>query len=112
MQNPAVGRHLRLTIYVLLLALFCSLGDGPFVDEVMADEHPDQAVQVVQADRADSSSQDSLLIVYATLMNVAFNEQNALPAARKTSQRVPTYRASRYSPPKLSPPDKPPRLQV
>lgn len=112
MHNPAVGRYLRLTIYVLLLALFCSLGDGPFVDEVMADEHSDQTVQVVQADGADSSRHDSLLIVYATLMNAAYNEQSTMPAARKTSQRVPTYRAAHYSPPKPSSPDKPPRFQV
>lgn len=105
-------RHLRLIIYALLLALCCSLGDGPFVDEVIADEQQDQQVQVVQAPQSGTSQQGSLVLVYATLMHAAISDPASVPAWRTVAQRLPAFRSRAYSPPQLSPPDRPPRISA
>lgn len=105
-------RHLRLIIYALLLALCCSLGDGPFVDEVIADEQQDQQLQAVQAPPSDTAQQGALVLVYATLMHAAVGDPAPAPAWRTVAQGLPAFRSRAYSPPQLSPPDRPPRISA
>lgn len=104
-----MASRVRLIVYLILVALFCGLCDGPFVDEVLADQAQQQMAQDGQA---DASKQQALVIVYATLMNAVDVSSSSPARLVATAQELPDYEQLRYAPPALCPPHKPPRSTV
>lgn len=103
----------RFTLYVLLLALFVSLGDGPFLDEIMAEESQQQQ-QVAAAASGEQSptAPASCMSVYHTLLNFLETEPAPLfcsvTAHHGQISFAPQVFASRF----IAPLDKPPRSFV
>lgn len=106
-----VTKLFRLTVYVLLCALLVSLGDGPFVDEIIAEKGEQNQQQLIANASSDQSTvaTASCLCVYQTLLNFVGGGHNlAIETSTARHSQIPIARttfASRF----VAPLDKPPR---
>lgn len=103
-------RRVRRILYVLLFALVCGLGDGPFLDELEVMTDGQQQVQMAaQGDRANADQPAALMVLYATLMSAA--DVSSFPSVVRTTaaQRLPIHTTRTYTDPALAPPAEPPR---
>lgn len=106
-----MSRLRRVMLYLLLIALFTGLGDGPFVDEVIAAEHRQQELmlQAQASHRREPAQGASVMLVYATLMNAGGVASQSVHARAPLHHALPGYRAPVYASPQLSVPQEPPR---
>jgi hypothetical protein len=99
----------RFVLYVLLLALLTSLGDGPFVDEVIAAETQQEQALSPQGVRDDAARGSSVVLVYATLMNACGLGSHPANCPVAVHHGVPRYAAPLYASPPPALPQHPPR---
>ncbi len=105
--------RVRKILYVLLFAVVCSLGDGPFLDEFESMAEGQRQVQLAaQRDRANADQPGALIVVYATLMSAA--DVTSFPSVVRgyATQTLPIYTPHAYDGPALARPARPPRRSL
>ena len=105
-----MSHRVRNVLYVLLFALVCSLGDGPFLDELESMTDGQGQVQLAaQHPRANADQPAALVVLYASLMSTADVPASCWAARHRITEPLPAYTPRAYDDPALSPPARPPR---
>lgn len=101
-------------IWALLVALILALGDGPFLDEVMAEDTPSNQVQVTphSANESHSGSAMGGLVTYLTLLSAAGPVRYDASVVGPVHHPVPPFLTGPDSTRVVSPAERPPRLSV
>jgi len=108
-----MARRVRHILYVLLFALVCGLGDGPFVDELEGMATGQQETQLsAPRDQASTVQPSALMLVYATLMIAVGASSFPSIARRSATHGQPGYARRAYAGPALARPTKPPRASL
>lgn len=104
-----MSKLVRLTLYVLLCALFVSLGDGPFLDEVLAEQSQQQQIVADSSTGSSDAVPASRVQIYHTLMNfVGAGESPSFTSTPVRFDEIPfVHHALTFQ--FVAPLDKPPR---
>lgn len=109
-----MGKSTRVTIWALLVALILAFGDGPFLDEAMAEDVPSNQVQFTLQSATESHSGTTVagLVTYLTLLSAAGAVQDEGRVTPPVRHALPAFIAGPDRTRSISPAEKPPRLSV
>ena len=104
-----MSKLVRVTLYVLLCALLLSLGDGPFLDEILVEESQQQQFVADGSNEVASTSQASCMSVYHTMLNFIGGEGTPSVVAAPARCTEISVGWEAFASRTVAPPDKPPR---
>ena len=104
-----VSKFVRLTLYVLLCALFLSLGDGPFLDEILVEETQQQQFIADGSNDLSTNAPASCMSVYHTMLNFLRGEDRPSFAAAPAHRSQISFARRAFASLVVAPLDKPPR---
>lgn len=104
-----VRKVFRITLYVLLCTLLLSLGDGPFIDEIIGEAHQEQARMIDHTGQQKHADTGSYAGVYQTLLNFLGTDAITPFVPRPPDNRLLSFERKPLVSRTVSSPERPPR---